>query len=607
MIATLLLFGVIAGQLVYLQLIRGEYFRQRAEDNRIRPEILRAHRGRLLDRNGRVIADNAPTYHLNFDPRDRAFRRNPGLRIQIVRELARILDREEEELLTEVERARRAGLPPMTLARNLDFAKRSAILERPDALPGVEVRPQPARRYPHGSIASHLIGHLGEVSEEELGEAAEKAPYRPGDLVGRAGVERAYEQALRGAAGMEYVEVDAHGRRTDLFAELPALPSVPGKDVILNLDLDVQLAAEAALDSVPGMLAHEFGEDAPPRPGAVVALEVKTGGVLAMASRPSFDPNLFVAGLSKEDWRILSGAGHPLLNRAIQSSYPPGSTFKIATALAGLHEGEITPYSLMGSSCTGGLFFGNRTFRCHKRGGHGSLALIDAMARSCDVYFYQVGIRLGVDRLTRYATACSIGVPTRIDLPQERRPLVPTLDWYRSQRGGPPGGGAALNLSIGQGELLLTPLALARFTAAVLNGGKILRPMVVRQVVLSSGEGSVGSLAPPQPIGRIPATDEELTIVRRSLESVVMDPGGTGSRSRVPPFRVGGKTGTAQNPHGEDHAWFVGYAPAEDPEIVVVVMLEEAGHGGAVAAPVAQRVLDRFLNPAGAPAAELQP
>lgn len=605
--ATLLLFGVILGQLVHLQLIRGGYYRQRAEDNRIRPEILHAQRGRLLDRNGKVIADNAPTYHLNFDPRDRAFRGHPALRVAVARELARILDRDEEGLLAEVERARKGGQPPVTLARNLDFAKRSAILERPDPLPGVEVRPQPARRYPYGHLAAHLIGHLGEVTEEELSDAGKGPAYRSGDLAGRAGVERSYEFFLRGAAGVEYVEVDAHGRRTNLFEELPTLPSTPGQDLVLHLDLDLQLAAEAALDSVPSLLAHDFGEDVSPRPGAVVALDVKTGGVLAMANRPAFDPNLFVSGLSKEDWRILSGAGHPLLNRSIQSSYPPGSTFKIATALAGLHEGEITPSAFMPSACTGGMFFGNRTFRCHKKEGHGSLALIDAMARSCDVYFYQVGIRLGVDRLTRYAVACSIGVPTRIDLPQERRSLVPTLDWYRSQRGGPPGPGAALNLSIGQGELLLTPLSLARFTAAVLRGGALLRPRVVREVVSPAGERLARFDSGGETVGRLPATQEELAVVRRSLEAVVMEPGGTGRRAQVSSFRVGGKTGTSQNPHGDDHAWFVGYAPAEDPEIVVVVILEESGHGGAVAAPTAQRVLDRYLNPSPTPIPEVQP
>jgi penicillin-binding protein 2 len=595
---TLLMFGVIAGRLAYLQVFRGADYRQQAEENRIRPEILRAHRGRLLDRHGRVIADNAPSYHLSFDVRDRAFRKNPGARGAVVTELARVLGRDEEELRAEVERARRAALPPITVARNLDFATLSAILERMDQLPGVEVRPQPARRYTHGTLASHLIGYLGEVSESELAAKAETEPgYRPGDLIGRSGIEKTYEAYLRGSDGVEYVEVDALGRRTNLFEELPSLPSVPGDDIVLGLDLDLQLAAEAALDSMPSVLSKEFGDAAEAHPGCIVAMDPSTGEVLAMACRPCFDPNLFVAGLNREDWRILSGEGHPLLNRVTQSASPPGSTFKILTALAALHDGEVTPFATMPASCNGGYFYGNRLFHCHLKGGHGSLALRDAMARSCDVYFYQLGLRLGVERMMQYAVACSLDCVTRIDLPQERSPLIPTIDWYRTARGGPPGGGAALNLSIGQGELLLTPIALARFVSAVVNGGTILRPRVVRQIVRPDGTIVLDMADRKAVEGRLPATEAELAVVRDALEAVVMGDNGTGKRARVEPFRVGGKTGTAQNPHGQDHAWFVGYAPAEDPEIVVVAFLEAGGHGGVAAAPLAQKVMEVYLKP----------
>jgi penicillin-binding protein 2 len=599
---TLVLFGLIAGRLAYLQVMRGSFYREQAEENRIRPEILRAHRGRLLDRHGRVIADNAPTYHLSFDARDRAFRKNSEARAAVVTELARVLGRDEAELRAEVERARRGAMPPITVARNLDFAKLSAILERMDQLPGVEVRPQPARRYTHGNLAAHLIGYLGEVSEAELAERGSKEPtYRSGDLIGRSGIEKTYESYLRGSDGVEYVEVDALGRRTNLFEELPSLPSIPGDDLVLGLDLDLQLAAEAALDSVPSILSSEFGDAAEAHAGCIVAIDAKSGEILAMASRPAFDPNLFVAGLNREDWKTLSSSGHPLLSRATQAAYPPGSTFKILTALAGLHVAGISPFETMPASCGGGYFYGNRLFHCHLKGGHGSLTLQDAMARSCDVYFYQVGLRLGVDRLTQYAVACSLDAPTRIDLPQERGSLIPTIDWFRSARGGSPGGGAALNLAIGQGELLLTPLALARFVAAVVNGGTILRPRIVRQVVRPDGRIVLDMADQKMAEGHLPATEAELAIVRDALEAVVMGAGGTGKRARIDPFRVGGKTGTAQNPHGQDHAWFVGYAPAEDPEIVVVAMLEEGGHGGVAAAPLAQKVMEVYLKPPASP------
>lgn len=597
-------FGAIFIRLFDLQVVRGETYLEQAEENRIRPEILRAHRGRLLDRNGLVLADNAPAYQLSFDPRDKAFRRKEARLEEVARELARLLDRDAEELVREVEKARRAGLPPLTLARSLDFATLSAVEERMDHLPGVEVRPEPARRYPHGTLAAHLIGYLGEVSETELEQMGEESAYRRGDLIGRSGVERTYEKYLRGENGIQYVQVDAHGRRTDLFDELPSLPSTPGSDLVLTLDLNLQLAAEAALDSVPKQLAREFGEDSlRAQPGCIVALDPRNGEILAMASRPTFDPNVFIGGLSREDWKALSAEGHPLLNRAIQSSYPPGSTFKIVTSLAGLHAGVLQPGVPMPAGCGGGYTYGNRHFRCHRKEGHGHAALREAMARSCDVYYYQAGIRLGVDALMNYAAACSIGVPTRVDLPQERRSLVPTIAWYKSERGGPPGGGAALNLAIGQGELLLTPIALARVTAAVANGGRIVRPHVAREIIDRSGERTPAFDPGSVPLAALPATERELALVRDAMEAVVMEPMGTGKRARVEPYRIAGKTGTAQNPHGRDHALFICYAPAEAPEIVVAVVLEESGHGGSVGAPAAQRVLEAFLRPAGAPVA----
>ena len=315
-----------------------------------------------------------------------------------------------------------------------------------------------------------------------------------------------------------------------------------------------------------------------------------------MASRPTFDPNVFVGGFSSEDWEELSSSGHPLLNRAIQSAYPPGSTYKVVTALAGLHEGILGPEVMMPQPCLGRFRFGNRDFRCWKREGHGRLRLHDALIRSCDIFFYQVGIQLGAEKMMDYAVACSIGAPTRIDLPQERRSLVPTGDWYRQERGGPPVPGVALNLSIGQGELLLTPIAIARLVAAVVDGGTIRRPYVVDSVIDGDGD-SLPIEDRLCPIGQLPASAQDLMLVREALEGVVMDDRGTGRRARVEPFRVAGKTGTAQNPHGEDHALFFGYAPAEEAEIVVVVVMEQSGHGGAVAAPVARRVLAAYLDP----------
>lgn len=596
---TIILFGAVLVRLVDLQVVRGGAYRKQAEENRIRPEILRAHRGNLLDRHGRLIADNVPSFHLLFDARDRSFRNDRDRLEEVVDVLASILDRDGAELLSLIDSARRAGLPPARIARSLDFPTLSILEERMEHLPGVEVRPEPARRYRYGSLAAHLIGYLGEVSEEELTgvRADPDRPYRRGDLVGRSGIERTLENYLRGTDGIEYVEVDALGRRTHLFDELPAVASIPGNDVVLTIDLDLQLATEAALDSLPSILLRAHGEVGDLRPACVVAIDPKSGEILAMASRPAFNPNAFVGGLSSEDWEDLSSTGHPLLNRTIQSAYPPGSTFKIVTALAGMNIGGFDPEATLQHSCVGRLFFGNRYFHCWKREGHGRLPMRGAIVQSCDVYFYQVGTSLGTKRMMEYASSCGLGHRTGIDLPQERTSLVPSVDWYRRERGGPPVPGSALNLSIGQGELLITPISLARFFAAVTNEGQLRRPHVVRSILDAQGNPLPTSDDMSRVVGMLPATPNELALVCDAMEGVVMDLRGTGKSARVDPFRVAGKTGTAQNPGVEDHALFVGYAPAEDPEIVVVVVAEESGHGGSIAAPIAQRVLSAYLDP----------
>lgn len=596
---------VLAGRLVWLQLIRGDHFRRLSEENRVRPEILRAERGRILDRNGAVLADNAPARRLVFDPRDPAFRRDDARLERVTRTLAEILELDPAALTEQVKRVRRRQYAPLSLARNLTFAQLSQIEERAERLPGVEVITESARRYPLGVVAAHVLGHLGEISEEELEARADRG-YSMGDLIGRTGLERQYEEALRGRDGADFVEVDALGRRTHIFPELPARPAVPGNDLVTTLDLELQKVAERALDGLPR--AHQPFPRVLPPPGerpdslgpsvaaAVVAIDPRTGDVLALASRPAFDPNLFVRGFSREEWRALNAPSHPLLNRAVASSYPPGSVFKIFTSLAGLEEGVITEHRTF-SPCTGGYYFGNRTFRCWRRGGHGSLALADAMARSCDVYYYQVGIALGVERMGRFAERIGLAQKTGIDLPEERGGLVPTPEWYDARYGkGGIGPGAALNISIGQGEVLLTPLQIAAFVAAVADGGRSKRPHLLRRI--QQVDGAVVRDAAAEEWNRppLPVRPENLRLVVEAMERVVMDNSGTGSRARVGQFRIGGKTGTAQNPHGEDHAVFACYATVDDPRLAVAVVAEESGHGGSVAAPVAQRVLQVFLT-----------
>lgn len=600
-----LIFVVLLGRLAWLQLVKGSYFRTLSEDNRIRPEILRAERGRILDRNGIVFADNAPSYRLVFDPGDRAFRRNAAILDRTCDILAEILGKDAEELRRQARRARRRQEAPLSLARNLSFEQLSRIEERTERLPGVEVGPESIRRYPGGTLACHALGHLGEISESELSEWAARG-YNMGDLVGRAGLEKQYEEALRGRDGADFVEVDALGRRTHLFPELPSREAAPGNDLVLSLDAALQKTAERALDALPrfgqpypkmlppwGQRPDSLG---PAVPAALVAIDPRTGEVLALASRPAFDPNLFVRGFSPEDWRALNAPGHPQLDRAVASSYPPGSVFKIFTSLAGLEAGVLTPIRTF-SSCGGGYFYGNRTFRCWRKGGHGVLGLSDALVRSCDVYFYQAGIALGVQRIGEWGERSGIARRTGIDLPEERTGLVPTIEWYHTRYGkGGFGAGAALNLAIGQGEVLLTPLQIARFVGAVATGGRVMRPHLVRRVQSVSGEVRRDATAENWEDGTLPFSPENIRIVGAAMERVVMDNAGTGTRARVGRFRIAGKTGTAQNPHGNDHAVFACFATVDDPRLVVAVVAEESGHGGSVAAPVAQRVLQVFLT-----------
>lgn len=599
------IFLALAGQLAWLQLVQGNHFRELSEDNRIRPQILRAQRGRILDRNGVILADNAPSYRLLFDPGDRVFRRDAGLLDRTCDVLAEILGKDPQELRRHAQRARRRQEAPLSPARDLSFEQLSQIEERAERLVGVEVEPEAIRRYPGRTLACHVLGHLGEISEDELSTRADRG-YNMGDLVGRAGLERQYEDVLRGQDGAEFVEVDALGRRTNVFQELPAREAVPGSDLVLSLDAVLQKTAERALDALPAhglpypKILPPWGQRpdslGPATPAALVALDPRTGEVLALASRPAFDPNLFVRGLTKDDWRVLNSTDHPQLHRAVASSYPPGSVFKIFTALAALESGVITPDRTF-SSCGGGYYYGNRTFGCWRKGGHGVLAMGDAIVRSCDVYFYQVGIALGVERIGEWGERSRIAARTGIDLPEERAGLIPTLEWYHARYGkGGFGAGAALNLSIGQGEVLLTPLQMARLVGAVAVGGRVMRPHLVRRVQSVSGEIRRDATGENWEDGTLGFSPENVRLVAAAMERVVMDNAGTGTRARVGQFRIGGKTGTAQNPHGDDHALFACFATSDDPRLAVAVIAEESGHGGSVAAPVAQRVLQVFLT-----------
>ena len=569
-------FVLIGVGLLRLQVLGHEEYRRLAQENRVRLEVLRAPRGAIYDRHGELLADNHPSFNVVFRPMpaESVSRVTAQIDSTWLRRVSALVEEDTAQVRELVRFANRSGQTAI-LHRNAPFPMLAAVEEMRAELPGVEVVIEPMRRYKYGKLAAHLLGYAGEITDAELDSLGAQG-YRSGNLIGRSGVERSYEQVLRGRDGAEFVVVNAMGKRVSTLIEGPPQPPAAGHDLRLTLDLKVQLALEEAMSGVGR--------------GAAVAIDPRDGGVLAMVSRPAFDPNEFSQGLSFRRWAELSSGGaNPLLNRAIQGAYPPGSTFKIVTMFAALRAAIAWPGTRL-VPCDGSWEFGGRTFGCWKRAGHGSLDFVGAMQHSCDIYFYQIGPRLGIDALHAAAREFGLGARTGIDLPQERRGLMPDLAFYERRFGvGGMRKGTLLNLAIGQGEILVTPLQLALMAAEVATGGTPIEPHVVQAVL-----GAEERVARPLHSG-VTGAPAVWQAVRRGLERVVDD--GTGTAARVEGVRVAGKTGTAQNPHGADHALFVCYAPADHPEIAMAFVIENSGHGGSVAAPLAGDVLERLFLP----------
>jgi len=577
------IFALVVLRLFVLQVLEGGRYRELSEENRIRVEVLTAPRGEIKDRKGRMLADCVPSFTVTVDPFDKAYTRSPARLDATLAVLGPILAADVDALREKIRRERKVSFLPIRLKRNVDIKSVAFIAEHRDQLPGVVVESEPLRRYPLGLMASHLLGYVGEISDKELTDPL-YADYLSGDLMGRMGIERRYETLLRGQDGKRFVEVNALGRKAQLLGgKHPILPQ-RGTDLELTIDLDLQRAAENAFEAGAR--------------GAVVAIDPRNGEVLVLASKPNYDPNEFSTGITRERWNEMSGGGnYPLFNRAIQAAYPPGSTLKPLTALAGLEMGAITTGTHFAQPCTGAFRFGTRLFGCWKHEGHGSLAVHDALVRSCDVYFYQLGLRLGLERLAEFMSALRLSEKTGIDLPQERRGLFPDLGWYDRRFGaGRWSRGIVLNLAIGQGEVSLTPVKLAQLAAFLANGGTLLKP----HLILSIGSGTSREEATEDDSLRqaVALSAGNLDVVREAMAAVVSDPNGTGGQARIDSIAVAGKTGTAQNPHGKDHALFICFAPAEAPRIAIAVLVENAGHGSTAAAPIARKVLEAYFHPA---------
>ena len=541
----------------------GKYQLQ-SETNRLRPIPLPAPRGVIYDRNGRVLAENVPGYTVSLLPAP-----EPSLRATLAR-IATIANIDSIEIERVLQRARKAPYQPALVLGDAPFSVVSALEERRVAIPGLLIQAEPKRTYPDTAIVAHLIGYVGEVTE---GERATKrfAQVRLGGLVGKDGLEREYDDTLRGSEGVRFVEVSARGQMVREAEAAANLAPVPGTDLHTTIDLDLQK-----------YISETFPAG---QRGAVLALNPNTGEVLALFSAPGFDPNAFVGGISAPYWRALNeSAARPLLDRAIQARYPPGSTWKLAVAAMALKRGIAGPRTHMPIPCRGGLQYGNRFFRCWEAHGHGDLNFMDAIAQSCDVYFYQLGIKLGVSSLLEDANAWGFRGRTGIDLPGEIPSEFPTGPEYYDRLYGPRRwtSAVALNLAIGQGENAQTLIQMVRLFQQLASDGRMRTPFVVRSTRAASTEAASLDLNPDQ-----------IAVLRRAMISVVEQ--GTGRVGRLAALQIAGKTGTAQNSHGPDHGWFIAFGPAEKPEIVVGAIVEFARHGTSVA-PMVARTIAHYLG-----------
>jgi len=585
-IATMVIISLIAiliARLWYLQIHLGEDYSHQAEENRVRVQVIQAPRGIITDRRGTVIVGNRPSFNVVWMKEDAP---NPD---EVIKALAGILHLDIPVLLDRV-RAGSSQPPymPLRLAEDIPWAELVYLENHHYQLPGVRIEVLPTRQYLNDEFASHFIGYLGEINKKELETRADDI-YQGGDQVGKTGVEARHEAQLRGEKGRNYVEVDVRGFEQQ---QLQVQEPLPGADFSLTLDADLQQAAERAMAG---------------KAGAVVALEVNTGRVLVLASAPAIKLTQWAGGISQKDWQaLLDNPMKPLVNKPLQGVYAPGSTYKIVTALAGLSEGVITPDTVI--NCTGSLFFGNRHYGCWKHGGHGAVNLHRALTESCDVYFYTVGQRLGVDRLAQYAKSLGLGAVSGIDLENEKAGVVPTKVWKKQARKESWQDGETLSVAIGQGFDATTPLQICRMTATLANGGTLYRPQYVEAV--ADADGKFVSRFTPLVDGEVKGSREALALVRAGLVSAVNEKHGTGSQARLEGVLVGGKTGTAQVVRLEhykgvaaanipykyrDHAWFTCFAPADKPEIAVTVLVEHGGHGGSAAAPVAREVLKQYF------------
>ena len=586
----LIIFGVlILIRFWQLQIHQGEKWKLIATENQIRKIRVPASRGLILDRRGRILAGNRPGFNITVIPAD--------INQETRERLAKILKESPEDLEQEIQKNQRwSPFVPIKLKENLSWQELSEIEEQLRELSGVDIELEPVRAYPRGNTACHILGYLGEISPREL-SLPEFAGYNLGDMVGKAGVERAYEPELRGEDGYKFKVVDALGKEksTEILSglKLTPKPPVPGANLYLTIDLELQEYAQSLLSG---------------KKGAIVVISVKSGEILTMASSPGFNPEIFVNRLHPEEWlKLEKDPTHPLYNRAIQGTYPPGSVFKLVVAIAGLEENLINPKQKV--LCRGIYYLGRKPFGCWRAGGHGRINLEQAIVQSCDVYFYQLGKKLGINQMAHYANLLGLGLKSGIELDNEKSGLIPTSFWKEKIKKEKWNPGDTLNASIGQGYVLVTPLQSALLAMVIANQGKLWKPQIARKLVNEKGE--IKELV-PQLVHQINFASSTWEKIKKAMWGVVNQRKGTAYwTARSSKIEIAGKTGTAQVVRGKefkgkkleeipeqfrDHAWFIAFAPFDHPQIAVSVVVENAGHGSTGAAPLAKKIIEKYFE-----------
>ncbi len=590
MVVVLVMFGVLFARLWYLQVIQGQKFSVMSEENRIRLLRVKAPRGIISDTDGFVMVRNRPSFNVFLIPEDAQGAEKtmlPGLE-RAAERLESLVNVPKEKILEKVKNSHRPKFEPVLIVRDVNMKTVAYLEEHKVELPGVMVEVEPLRYNIYSELASHVFGYLGEIGEKQLEDTNVCLDCRQGDLIGQYGIEKSFNLYLNGTPGGKRVEVNAHGREIGTISQKNP---IPGHNLTVTLNLHIQMLAEEALGD---------------KPGSIVAIDPRNGHVLAMVSRPGFDPNLFAGGISQENWKtLIENIDHPLNNKAIQSHYAPGSTFKVPIGSALLQEGVVNENTTL--HCAGSVALANTVKRCWKAGGHGNVTIKQALEQSCNVFYYRAGLELGIDRLAYYTKSFGFGARSGIELPNEEPGLIPTKEWKEENIGDRWYPSETMDAAIGQGFVSVTPIQLANMTAAVANGGTLYKPMLIQKITKANGE--LVQEFEPTVIRQVPVDAKNLAIVRQGMWMVVNGAKGTGRGSSLETVEFAGKTGTAQVVNLQqgnqedlpvkfrDHGWFICFAPAENPTIAMAILVEHGMGGSHSAAPVAKYIFERLFNP----------